>query len=94
MKKIIKIGAIALSLATLVACSTQKTAITEVSKVKQIPIICPQTPICRMPLLNFKTNKNLVMGVERLMNTISLCEIRLNAINQCIANYNNNLRKQ
>ncbi|WP_424450100.1 Rz1-like lysis system protein LysC [Phocoenobacter uteri] len=78
----------------LVACSTPKTTITEINQAQQMPILCPTTPVCRMPLLSFQTNKDLAIGVETLMNNLSFCVVKIEAMENCITQYNENLKSK
>ncbi|WIM85052.1 Rz1-like lysis system protein LysC [Gallibacterium anatis] len=75
--KIIKAGVISLCLATLAACSTPPKATTE-------RLICPQSHQCRTPLVDIKTNGDLVATLAEALNTIELCKIENRILKDCI----------
>lgn len=84
-----KIGLISLCLTLLVACSINAPA----SKRIQPPTLqCPQSQLCRMPSLRLKNNGDLAKALDQTLTTIELCQVELQAYEQCVEQYNQIIR--
>ncbi|WP_156541900.1 Rz1-like lysis system protein LysC [Gallibacterium genomosp. 3] len=64
---------------TLAACSTPKKPTTNHP-------ICPQSNQCQTPIVNIKTNGDLVTTLTDTLNTIEICKIEKQALIDCIEN--------
>lgn len=80
-----KAGLISLCLTALVGCSTNAPA----SKIIKPPVLqCPHSQQCRLPSLRIQNNGDLAKALDQTMTTIELCQIELQAYEQCVEQYN------
>ncbi|WP_369074427.1 Rz1-like lysis system protein LysC [Muribacter muris] len=86
-----KIGLSSLCLIALAACSNRG----QVNISKPNPLICPSENHCRQPNLHhLNTNGDLIKALDQSLTTIELCQIQLQAYQQCIEIYNTTQSKQ
>lgn len=80
-----KAGLVSLCLLVLAACSNNVPA----SKpIKPPTLQCPQSQQCRLPSLRLQNNGDLAKALDQTLTTIELCQIELQAYEQCVEQYN------
>lgn len=82
----IKRGVLSLSLLGLAGCSTQE--VVKYQQVKPNLLICPQTSQCQIPPFQLNNNGDLVLALDRSLTVIELCQIEIQAWEDCVENYN------
>lgn len=51
--------------------------------------MCPTQVMCQAPKVAINTNADLVTTLEKSLNTIELCQLQIDALQDCITDYNN-----
>ncbi|MEG9499910.1 Rz1-like lysis system protein LysC [Mannheimia indoligenes] len=69
----------------MAGCSTEKV---RHQTIKPNPIICPKKVECRLPEANIKTNGDLAKMLDKSLNTIEVCQIMIESLENCIEQYN------
>ena len=85
-----KHGLLSLCLMALVGCSSNER--THYQTVKPNPLLCPTHDSCQMPSVEVKTNADLARSLDKALTQIELCQIQLNALSECITEYNKHLK--
>ncbi|WP_422386346.1 Rz1-like lysis system protein LysC [Actinobacillus lignieresii] len=57
------------------------------------PLHCPVSNDCRIPSFVIKTNKDLVITLEKSLNTIEVCQLIIESQKNCIEAYNKSIQQ-